>query len=195
MTCLSYVVNLIVKERLRYLHESIACIRKVIKYVKSSSARLEIFKVSMQNENAECRSCLLLDVPTWWNSTYLMLEAATQFCKAFEQLREDDVNNHFVSNFTNDEGGKKKIGHPSVEDWNNVGAFVEILKILYDATLRFNASLPVTSAAYFLELCGIQNELTKLCQSRDSTLGRMACRMKRKYDTYWGLVDSKCCLY
>lgn len=195
MTCWSYVANLIVKERLRYLLESIACIRNVIKYVKSSSARLEIFKASMQNENAECRSRLLLDVPTWWNSTYLMLEAATQFRKAFEQLREDDVNNHFVSNFTDDEAAKKKIGHPSVEDWNNVGAFVEILKILYDATLKFNASLPVTSTAYFLELCGIQSELTKLCQRRDSTLGRMACSMKRKYEKYWGLVDSNQMLF
>lgn len=66
---LSYIINLIVKEGLNDLHDSIASIRHAVKYVRSSSARLQKFKEFIKMEKIRCKDLVVLDVPTWWNTT------------------------------------------------------------------------------------------------------------------------------
>ena len=56
--------------------------------------RLKRFKESCKEANIESRALLCLDVSTGWNSTFLMLEAALKFKKAFEILDGD-------ANYTN----------------------------------------------------------------------------------------------
>lgn len=90
MRCCAHIVNLIVCDGLKEQNHSIAKIRKAMKYVKSSPARLQTFKNCMEHKKITCKSLLCLDVPTRWNSTYLMLEVAEKFQKAFECLEEDD---------------------------------------------------------------------------------------------------------
>ncbi|KAK8934889.1 hypothetical protein KSP39_PZI014520 [Platanthera zijinensis] len=89
--CSAHILNLIVKEGLSEYNESIEKIRLAIKYVKGSSQRLEKFKKCVANAEISCKSLLCLDVETRWNSTYLMLETAIKFEKAFNEL-EDQTN-------------------------------------------------------------------------------------------------------
>ena len=67
---------------------------------------------------------LSLDVPTRWNSTYLMLEVVEKLETAFDRMHEEDV--EFRSYFMEVDGnGKQKhIGPPKGEDWVNVRMFV-----------------------------------------------------------------------
>ncbi|KAK3222513.1 hypothetical protein Dsin_009538 [Dipteronia sinensis] len=101
---------------------------------------------------------ILEDVCTRWNSTYLMLESALKFQKAFERLEEEDGN--YVTYFLEDESGKRKIEPPRFNDWETSRVFVKYLKKFYDVTLKFSASFSVTSNMYFHEVFSIQSELT-----------------------------------
>ncbi|KAL0345731.1 UNVERIFIED_CONTAM: putative AC9 transposase [Sesamum radiatum] len=90
MRCSAHIVNLIVKEGLEEQHESIMRVRNAVKYVRSSPARLKAFKRCVEKEKIDSKSLLCLDVETRWNSTYLMLDAAEKFEKAFERLGDEE---------------------------------------------------------------------------------------------------------
>ena len=55
----------------------------------------------MERLGIESKSLLCLDVPTRWNSTYLMLETAQKFEKVF--MRMDFENDNYSSYFMNKE--------------------------------------------------------------------------------------------
>ncbi|XP_038896681.1 zinc finger BED domain-containing protein RICESLEEPER 2-like [Benincasa hispida] len=63
----------------------------VVRFVRTSPARLATFKKCIKEGNIDSKSMLCLDVPTRWNSIYLMLEAAVKFEKAFERLKDYDT--------------------------------------------------------------------------------------------------------
>lgn len=88
--CTAHIVNLIVNEGLKEMHSSIAAIRNAVKYVKSSPVRLQKFKVCVELEKVEYKGMLILDVPTRCNSTYMMLDVALKFQKAFDWSEEED---------------------------------------------------------------------------------------------------------
>jgi hypothetical protein len=155
------------------LDDSIKRIRKAVKHVRSSPARMANFKSCIQRENIQCTKKVCLDVETMWNSTYLMLSIAEKYQKAFELLGEED--SHLVV--------------PGSLDWENARAFVKYLQIFYDATLNMSGSNYVTSSLYFMQLCIIQDVLNAGCFESDPILSAMATSMQAKYDKYWGSLD------
>ena len=88
MRCCAHIINLIVNEGLREMHDSNACVRNAIRYVRSSPKRLKRFKTCVEQQKIDCKALVYLDVPTRWDSTYLMLEHALKFEKAFQILEE-----------------------------------------------------------------------------------------------------------
>ena len=113
LRCCAHILNLIVSDGLKDLHESVVAIRNVVKYVKSSPSRLDGFKRAVEHEKLGNNAFVVLDVPTRWNSTYLMLESAVKFRKAFERMEEEDC--HYVFYFK--EGDDEKwIGPPLLND-------------------------------------------------------------------------------
>ena len=95
----------------------------------------------------------------------MMLENAEKFQRAFERLRVNDA--QYICYFLDDRSGKKILGPPDFEDWDNVKVFVKFLKLFYEVTLRFSGSLYVTSNVFFNKLCVMKTELTNLCESKD----------------------------
>ncbi|KAH9750241.1 BED-type domain-containing protein [Citrus sinensis] len=167
MRCCAHILNLIVNEGLKDLHVSISRIRNAVKYVKSSPARLKKFKICVEHERIEGAGLVVQDVSTRWNSTYLMLESALKFQKAFERMEDDDQ--HYVSYF------KEDGGPPNSDDWENANVFVLFLKSFYDIILKFSGSMYVTSNLYFHEMCSIHSDLTSLIESSDDlVLSKMA---------------------
>ena len=88
MRCCAHIINLIVCEGLREAHDSIVSIRNAVKYVKSSPSRLQKFKECASHEKIECKSIVFLDVPTRWNSTYIMQKTTCSYKKVFEKYNE-----------------------------------------------------------------------------------------------------------
>ncbi|XP_060972145.1 zinc finger BED domain-containing protein RICESLEEPER 4-like [Cannabis sativa] len=163
LRCCAHIVNLIVTDGLKEKNESIAAIRNAVKYVRSSPSRLLAFKECVKAEDIECKGLLCLDVPTRWNSTYLMLECALKFQKAFDRIKTDKNYRYY---FTEEDNGKSKEGPPNEDDWENARIFVKFLKTFYEVTLKFSGSSYVTSNLYFQEICEIQNELITLSKSK-----------------------------
>ena len=91
MRCCAHIVNLIVMKGLKSLHVSIVKVRNAIRYVRSTSSRYDKFKACVEKVKIASKGCICLDVSTRWNSTYMMLENAEKFQRAFERLRVNDA--------------------------------------------------------------------------------------------------------
>ncbi|KAL5583640.1 hypothetical protein UlMin_016082 [Ulmus minor] len=170
MRCCAYIVNLIVSDGLKDLGESISTIRNAVRYIRSSPVRLQKFKLCAQKEKIEYNGLLVLDVPTRWNSTYLMLNVAIKFQQAFDRFEEED--DKYLPFFHEEDGGPKKVGRP----------LLLIGRML-------SATLSVTSNIYYHRICEIQSLLTELWSSGDMLLSKMVVGMQKKFDKYWGTVN------
>ena len=76
MRCCAHILNLIVGDDLREIDASIVKVHEAVRSVKSSPNRNHTFMGFVERLGIESKSLLCLDVPTRWNSIYLMLETA-----------------------------------------------------------------------------------------------------------------------
>ncbi|KAA0060372.1 putative transposase [Cucumis melo var. makuwa] len=130
--CCAHILNLIVSDALKDLHVSIIRIRNVVKYVRSSPARLQIFKDFAKEDKMSTKNCLTMDVPTRWNSTFTMLDGAIKCQKTFERLEEHDPSY------------LPKDDIPTTEDWDNAKVFVKFLKTFSET--KFNKYWGITTS-------------------------------------------------
>nr|XP_025611659.1 zinc finger BED domain-containing protein RICESLEEPER 1-like [Arachis hypogaea] len=103
------------------MHESILKIRNAVRHVRASPGRTERFKTRIKEARILEKGTVHLDVPTRWNSTFLMLESALKFQKPFKRLGERDSEYAMMAG-----------GIPKSEDWENARHFVKFLKIFYE---------------------------------------------------------------
>ncbi|KAL3536597.1 hypothetical protein ACH5RR_005058 [Cinchona calisaya] len=204
MRCAAHILSLTMKEGLKDLDDSIVRIKCAVKYMRSSPARAQRFKSCIEKERIDSKSDVCLDVETRWNSTYLMLESAVKFQKAFELLETADskhveeltpnvraVRNsegEMIESMT-DKRDSRIRGLPSEFDWDYACNLLPFLKVFYDTTLRLSGSLYVTGNPYMVEIYAIGFFLIRLMAGSDENLAAMASRMKKKHDKYWANVD------
>ncbi|KAF7834757.1 zinc finger BED domain-containing protein RICESLEEPER 2-like [Senna tora] len=160
------------------MHKSITKIRNALRYVRASPAGMKKFKECVEKEKIQSTSMVQLDVPTRWNSTYLMLDSALKFEKAFSRYESQDA--HYVLEHL---GEGKRRGIPAREDWENARIIVTFLKVFYDVTTE------TTSSNYFHDFCLVVKTLKGWCESEDENLRRMAERMKEKDDSFGKIFD------
>ncbi|KAL1148934.1 hypothetical protein V6Z11_A10G158800 [Gossypium hirsutum] len=142
MRCMAHIVNLIVVEGLKEMNKSVERVRGAVRHVRQSPARLQKFKECVVVEKIECKKMLCLDVSTRWNSTYLMLDTAQNFERAFERFQEQDTN--FRAELERGEGW------PSVDDWANVRDLRDFLEHFYEVTLSISGTSYVTSNNFLM---------------------------------------------
>ncbi|CAL5198026.1 unnamed protein product [Lathyrus oleraceus] len=82
MRCCTHVLDLIVKEGLKDIDNSVYRVC----YARSSPARLAKFKACIDEESIDYKGLVSLDVETCWNSTYLMVVSASKHERTFEEL-------------------------------------------------------------------------------------------------------------
>ncbi|KAK0608342.1 hypothetical protein LWI29_029252 [Acer saccharum] len=107
--------------------------------------------------------------------------------KAFERMEDDDE--LYNSYFNESDSGRKREGPPNMVHWNKAKKFVRFLKTFYEVTLKFSATLSVTSNLYFNEICKILSLLNSMSGLGDLELATMATNMKRKFNKYWSSAD------
>ncbi|XP_072066709.1 zinc finger BED domain-containing protein RICESLEEPER 2-like [Arachis hypogaea] len=133
--CCAHILNLVVNDGLKEMHESISKIRNAIRYVCASPSRMNRFKNFIKEARIQDKCTVQLDVPTRWNSTYTMLESGLKFQKTFKRLGERDTEYALMQG-----------GIPMNIDWDNAKHFMEFLKIFHDVTKSMSGSLLVTSS-------------------------------------------------
>ncbi|CAL8155927.1 unnamed protein product [Prunus armeniaca] len=165
---------------IKELDNSIMAITNSVRYIHSSPARLESWRRCVAFEKLDIKGLVPLDVCTRWNSTYLLLEGALKYQRAFERMLEDDGDPHFVGYFMDDdvENKKKRVGPPTSNDWDCARVLIKFLKLYYEATLKFSRSMVVTSHQAFHQMCAIFVQLQKFCRSEDSLIKSVATSMK-----------------
>ncbi|XP_028772962.1 zinc finger BED domain-containing protein RICESLEEPER 2-like [Neltuma alba] len=185
LRCSAHILNLVVNDGLKELKNSFDSIRNAVKYVRSSPARLQKFKNIAELEKVDTTSLVCLDVNTRWNSTYLMLESALKFQKAFERLEDED--DDYEAYFAR---GSRNEGPPKASDWNKARMFLKFLKVFYDITLMFSSSLDVTSNTCFHQIALIHELLEENIVNADPLLMEMSLSMRSKYEKYWGQTEN-----
>lgn len=98
--CCAHVINLFVQEGLKTIDHSVDKIRECVKYVKGSQVRKQKFIESVTHTSLDAKKSLRQDVPTRWNSTYLMISSVIYYRRAFNHLRLTDNNSHIVHRLT-----------------------------------------------------------------------------------------------
>uniref|UniRef100_A0A803N206 BED-type domain-containing protein n=1 Tax=Chenopodium quinoa TaxID=63459 RepID=A0A803N206_CHEQI len=176
--CIAHIINLIVWDGIREHGVCIDRVRNAVKYVKNSPARILRFKDLVQKANIDSKSSLSFDVPTRWNSTYIMLETALKFRRVFSGLSLPDGED------LNDNERP-----PEPEDWEKVERLVLFLGGFYLLTKRISGSHYVTANKGLGEIASMYDMLNNWEQSEDLNFQAMAIAMKKKFDKYWGDVD------
>ena len=176
MRCAAHILNLIVKDGLSMVKDSISRIRGVVRYVRSSPARSKLFDECALKSKVPCKGSVCLDVPTRWNSTFIMLDLALKFEKAFKRMKQEDL----------DIVKELKDGFPSQTDWENAKALSLCLKQFYDATKRISGTLYVTANMHFHEILGVLASLLEWREDDDPNITNMGDEMRKKFDKYYG---------
>ncbi|KAG6395288.1 hypothetical protein SASPL_145930 [Salvia splendens] len=79
LRCVAHIINLVVDDGLKQIGMAVVRVREAVKWIKGSSARSKSFKDIAKVCKVDTKKFLCQDVPTRWNSTYLMLEAALPY--------------------------------------------------------------------------------------------------------------------
>ena len=100
MRCIAHIMNLIVNDGLKEVNVSVKKVREPIRYIRNRPARWRKFKEISELIGVESKASLSLDVPTRWNSTYIMLKTACLFEKYFDKF--DETESSFRSDLRDD---------------------------------------------------------------------------------------------
>ncbi|XP_060969020.1 zinc finger BED domain-containing protein RICESLEEPER 2-like [Cannabis sativa] len=172
LRCCAHILNLVVQDGLKDIDVSIEKIRDSVKYVKGSQLRKQKFLecVKLVFTGGVCKRRLCQDVVTRWNSTYLMLDSALVYRRAFQHLAWSDSNYEHC---------------PSKDEWERVEKVWKFLKVFYDATLVFSGSKYPTANLYFPNIINWYITLKKTLEGEDDYLRCMASKMWVKFQKYW----------
>lgn len=208
--CLAHIVNLIVKSGLKCMEKSVVSIRNAVRYVRSSPSRLNAFKECVKKDELESKKVCVLDVPTRWNSTFIMLDTAIELKPSFDRLADEEdmkFKGYFDEEEENDDDdedtqqeskGRKRVGPPNDDDWERATIFVKFLRIFFDSTLSISATNKPTAHKAFQEIVAIKCEiealhnkpLTEDSDETDKVLFDMGRRMRKKFLSYFDSIDN-----
>ncbi|XP_010541714.1 PREDICTED: zinc finger BED domain-containing protein DAYSLEEPER-like isoform X2 [Tarenaya hassleriana] len=168
--CVARTFSSLAKDVIVQGKDVIKKIRDSVKYVKTSESREEKFLELKQHLQVPTELILSLDDQTQWNTTYLMLVAASELKEVFSCLDTADPDYKQV---------------PSAEDWRQAETLCTFLKPLYDAVYVLQSTDNPTSVTFFHEIWKTQADLSRVIAGEDPYMGGLAKTMKEKIDKYW----------
>nr|XP_027067636.1 zinc finger BED domain-containing protein RICESLEEPER 2-like [Coffea arabica] len=143
--CCAHILNLLVQDGLGQLGGVIDVVREGIKYLNNSESRLiEFAKIKKQLQLPSRK--LILDCPTRWNNTYLMLASGLEFKDVFPRYADIDPGFHYV---------------PTDFEWMKVEEVCKFLGIFHEITDMISGSEYPTSNIFLVELYRIKELLNE----------------------------------
>ena len=95
MRCCAHILNILVQRSLGKISSTIYNVRKSVKYIGKSMSRLHVFS-SIANQLNLPKKKFVLDCPTRWNSTYMMLSVALEYKDVFPRYNQRDESYNFL---------------------------------------------------------------------------------------------------
>ncbi|CAN1176862.1 Putative AC transposase [Linum perenne] len=174
MRCVAHIVN--VGAGLEEMGLSVRRVREAVRWVVASPAREQSFQKNVDFKEIESSRKLCLDVPTRWNSTFLMLDVAALYEYAFKLYEQEEPI------FKIDLEAKR---YKDVVDWKSVRTLTKYLKFFYELTLVASGTKYVTSHLFLKELSRLVYHVYKMERNDDEDIRNMAFKMKDKVFKYW----------
>nr|XP_027099137.1 zinc finger BED domain-containing protein RICESLEEPER 2-like [Coffea arabica] len=168
--CCAHILNFLVQDDHCQLGGVIDVVREGIKYLNNSEYRLLEFPKIKKQLQLPSRK-LLLDCPTRWNNTYLMLASGLEFKNIFPRYADIDPGFHYV---------------PTDFEWMKVEEVCKFLGIFHEITdMIFGSEYP-TANIFLVELYRIKELLNEKALDLFYHIRVMAGSMSAKFDKYWG---------
>ncbi|XP_071939200.1 zinc finger BED domain-containing protein RICESLEEPER 2-like [Coffea arabica] len=141
-----------------------------IKYLNNSESRLlEFAKIKKQLQLPSRK--LILNCPTRWNSTYLMLVSGLEFKDIFPRYADINPGFHYI---------------PTDFEWMKVEEVCKFLEIFHEITDMISESEYPTANIFLTELYRIKELLNEKALDPFKHIWAMAGSMSAKFDKYWG---------
>jgi hypothetical protein len=161
---------LLVQAGLAEIGNIVDSVREGIKYIMTSEGRLRKFSDIAKRLQLPGKK-LILDVPTRWNSTYMMLATAIQFKEVFLRYHQSDQVFQWLV---------------SPEEWEKVENVNQILSIFNDVTNIVSGNEYPTSNLFLPEVWRIKEVLLLKCRDNNEYIKAMMSKMSNKFEKYWG---------
>ncbi|KAH1214231.1 putative AC transposase [Glycine max] len=174
MRCCAHILNLIVKDGMSIIHDSIEKIRDSVSFWVGTPKREEKLVEACEQLEIPYSKKLRMDCRTRWNSTYLMLVFALPYLEVFKRLTQRELQYKSL---------------PSDDDWKMATEICEKLKIFYKVIELFSGTQYPTSSVYFPKVCEIGLALNEWIFSSNSTIQGMADSIIPKFEKYWGMIN------
>ncbi|KAA8544887.1 hypothetical protein F0562_019719 [Nyssa sinensis] len=111
--CCAHIINLLVQDGIKEVKILVDIVREGVKYLITSDSRMIQFSDIAKQLQLSSKK-LILDCPTSWNSTYMMLATALEFREVFPRYQDRDAGFIYV---------------PTIEDWVKVEQVCDFLGI------------------------------------------------------------------
>jgi hypothetical protein len=167
--CCAHILNLLVQDGIGRIEEIVENVRKSVKFINQSEARLQTFSQIAQQLKLGGKK-LILDCPTRWNSTYQMLSVAMQFKEVFPRFQDREPNYTTL---------------PDDDDWEKVEKVSKLLEVFNGVTNIISGSEYPTANLYLAEVYRIKQVIDNAVQDESQFMKDMANAMKTKFDKYW----------
>lgn len=153
---------------MKIIHEAIDKIRELLKYIDSSTSRLQDFNTIASGMGLPSKKGISVDTPTRWNSPWKML---------VEALRYKSV----LTSYAN----RKMIDSPSEQEWEKAEAICEFLTAFEELTLIVSAHRKPTAHKFLPVVLCIRHALKDPGWQTSDVLKELAVAMQTKLDKYW----------
>ncbi|CAN0872663.1 Putative AC transposase [Linum grandiflorum] len=173
MRCSAHVLNLIVKDGLDVIKDGIEKVRESVVYWSATPKRLETFQDAAKQLRVSCEKRLVLDCPTRWNSTYLMLASAIPYKDVFNRLKARDSQYDYV---------------PTNSQWDFAVLVCEKLAIFNDISVLFSGNNYPTVNLFFPRICELKLKLLEWRLDSVPVIRDMAESMWLKFTKYWSTI-------
>lgn len=170
MRCAAHILNLIVKDGLDAIGDSIDRIRESVYYWTATPKRVEKFEETARQLHINSKKKLAHDVKTRWNSTYSMLSSALIYKSVFPRLKQCD-------------SAYKSL--PTEHDWLLASEICDRLEFFYVLTEMFSATSCPTANKIFIYICEIRLKIDCWLDSEYTAVKLMAKKMIEKFKKYW----------
>ncbi|KAA8538966.1 hypothetical protein F0562_025658 [Nyssa sinensis] len=162
--CCAHIINLLVQDGIKEVKGIVDIVREGVKYLIASDARMIQFSDIAKQLQLSSKK-LILDCPTRWNSTYMMLATALEFREVFPRYQDRDPSFIYM---------------PSVEDWVKVEHVCDFLGTFNVITNIISRTEYPTANLFLSELWRIKVLLNEKSVDDNEFIRAMASMMKAR---------------